>query len=261
MSMTEQFPRPRTVPEFRKPMLGDFTSSLRLGIQDLIAAPLIAIFFASFYVGSGILMALITYQTGQTFWLVLAVLGFPLIGTLAAVGFYQVSRCRQNGVPPRLGDIIWFVWSLRKGQMPWLATIIVVVFLFWFFIGHMIFALFLGLSPMTNVSTSLDVFFTVEGLWMIAIGTLAGGIFATLVFSVSVHGIPLLLDRDIDFMTAMLTSLSTVFGNLPRYLLWGLFVGVVTLISMIPMFLGLFITVPILGHATWHLYHRLSTDS
>jgi len=259
--MTEPFPVQRTVPTLRKPVFDDFAQSLVLGFQDMMAAPLIAAFFASFYVGAGLLMAVVTYTTAQTFWLVLAVLGFPLVGTLAAVGFYQTSRCRQQRIPPRLDQIIRFVWSLRKGQMPWLATIIVVVFLFWFFIGHMIFALFLGLSPMTNISTSLDVYLTIQGIQMICVGTVAGAVFATIVFAASVHGIPLLLDRDIDFMTAMLTSMSAVFQHLPRYLAWGLFIGTVTLISMIPLFLGLFISVPVFGHATWHLYHRLSNGS
>ena len=247
-------------PTLRPPTRQDFTASLTLGWRDFIAAPLIGFFFAGFFAGAGLLMAWITYLTGQTFWLVLAVLGFPLIGTLSAVGFYETSRRRAHGGTPTLGEVARHVWHLRKGQLPWLATIIIVIFLFWFFLGHMIFALFLGLSPMTNVSTSLDVFFTAEGLSMIAVGSLVGAVFATLVFSLSVHGIPMLLDRDIDFITAMLRSISAVVQSPLRYLLWGVFVGVVTLVSMVPLFAGLFITMPVLGHTTWHLYKRLCED-
>ena len=113
---------------------------------------------------------------------------------------------------------------------------------------------------MTNVSTSLDVFWTTDGLTMIGVGSIAGSIFALLVFSMSVLGIPMLIDRDIDFMTAMLTSIVAVRDNPLPYIIWGAFVGIITLISMVPMFLGLFITMPILGHATWHLYRRVTTD-
>lgn len=125
-----------------------------------------------------------------------------------------------------------------------------IVFLFWFFLGHMIFALFLGLSPMANVSSSLDVFLTPDGLTMLGFGTLVGAAFTTLVFSMSVLGIPMLMDQDVNFMTAMLQSIISLRDSLPLYLLWGGFIAVVALASTLPL---------ILGHATWHLYQRLPT--
>jgi len=253
-------PQSRNIPILRKPTPQDFRTSLALGVQDFRAAPLPAFFFASFFALAGMVMALITYWTGQTFWLVLAVLGFPLIGTLGAVGFYDISRRLSQGETILLRDVIRFVWTLRKGQLPWLATIIIVIFLFWFFLGHMIFALFLGHSPMTNISSSFGVFLSSQGVMMLVLGSIIGALFATLVFALSIHAIPMLLDRDIDFMTASLTSISAVADSFWRYLLWGLFIGVMTLLSMLPFFLGLFITMPILGHATWHLYHRLSDE-
>ena len=95
---------------------------------------------------------------------------------------------------------------------------------------------------------------------MLGFGTLVGGVFALLIFSISVLGIPMLLDRDIDFITAMLRSVSAVQASPMLFLLWGLLIGVVTLLSMVPLFLGLFVTMPVLGHATWHLYHRLLVE-
>jgi uncharacterized membrane protein len=252
--------KPHGAPQVRSPTFDDFKASLGLGLKDFKSAPALNLFFANFFVVTGLVMGWITAATGQTFWLVLAALGFPLVGTLAAVGFYEISRRREQAEPLEFGTVVSSVWSNTKGQLPWFATIIVVIFLFWFFIGHMIFALFLGLSPMTNVSTSLDVFWTTDGLTMIGVGSIAGSIFALLVFSMSVLGIPMLIDRDIDFMTAMLTSIVAVRDNPLPYIIWGAFVGIITLISMVPMFLGLFITMPILGHATWHLYRRVTTD-
>lgn len=249
---------PIQAPTPRPLTLADISASISMGLKDFLATPLIDLFFASFFVLAGMIMAWITYITGTTFWLVLAVLGFPLVGTLAALGFYETSRRRAAGQTIRFSEIAGLVWSQKNGQLPWLATIIVVLFLFWFFLGHMIFALFLGLSPMTNVSTSLDVFLTADGLMMLAFGTAIGAVFAVLIFSLSVLGIPMLLDRDVDFITAMLRSMAAVRDNPVIYLFWGLVIAIVTLGAMIPFFLGLFVAMPVLGHATWHLYKRVT---
>jgi len=247
-------------PKIKDATAADIKASLAAGMRDFRAAPLTGAWFSSVFVLTGLLITLITYATGHTFWLVLAVMGFPLIGTLAAVGFYEISKRRRPAEALSVKDILARVWDHRRGQLPWLAAIIVVIFLFWFFLGHMIFALFLGLAPMTNVSNSLEVFLTPEGLTMLTFGTAVGAAFATLVFSVSVLGMPMLIDRDIDFITAMLTSLKTVLARPALYLGWGLSVAMVTLLSMLPLFLGLFLTMPVLGHTTWHLYRRLTAS-
>ena len=132
------------------------------------------------------------------------------------------------------------------------------LFLFWFFLGHMVFALFLGLSPMTNVSDSTEVYFSSNGLKMLGFGTIVGAAFAGLAFALSVLGVPMFLDRDVDFVTAMITSVQAVSARPLIYLGWGAFIGMVTIIAMIPAFLGLFIAMPVLGHATWHLYKAVT---
>ncbi|WP_370399272.1 DUF2189 domain-containing protein [Sulfitobacter sp. JB4-11] len=250
--------KPHGAPKLRAPTLADLRRSVAAAFGDFAAAPLTDLFFASFFVCTGLIMSWITYTTGHTFWLILAVMGFPLVGGLAALGFYEVSRRRSAGEGLALGDVASVVWQARNGQLPWLAVIIIVVFLFWFFLGHMIFALFLGLAPMTNVSTSLDVFLTSEGLTMLAFGSAVGAVFAIVVFSISVLGMPMLLDRDVDFMSALLRSISAVHGAPMIYLGWGVVVAVLTLAAMVPFFLGLFVVMPLLGHATWHLYKSVT---
>ncbi len=185
--------RPHGAPDTRPPAFDDLRASLRAGLRDFLSAPLPGLFFASVYVLGGIIMAAITYATGTTYWLILAVLGFPLVGAFAALGLYEISRRRQAGIPLRLGEVMGVVWAEKNGQLPWLAVMVVVLFLFWFFLGHMIFALFLGLSPMTNVSTSFDVFLSADGLTMLAFGSVVGAIFASLTFAMSVLGMPMLL--------------------------------------------------------------------
>ena len=139
-----------------------------------------------------------------------------------------------------------------------LATIIVFLFLVWFFIGHMIFALFMGLSVMTNVSSSYEVFLTPNGLTMLAVGTIVGAGFALLLYMITVIALPLLLDREVDFVTAMIVSFTTVTVNPGPMLAWGALVAVLTFAAMVPWFLGLFLTLPLLGHATWHLYDQIA---
>lgn len=112
----------------------------------------------------------------------------------------------------------------------------------------MIIGLFLGLSPMINVLLTLDVFLSTNGLMLLGFGTAVGSVFAVVAFGMSVLGMPMLLDRDVDFLTAIIASIGAVMGRPLVSSLWGVCFALVTLIAM-----------PILGHASWHLY-RLETS-
>jgi uncharacterized membrane protein len=144
----------------------------------------------------------------------------------------------------------------KDRQIPSMAAMIVVFFLFWNFLSHMIFALFLGQATLTNVTSSLNVFLTPQGLMMLGFGTSVGAVFSALLFSLTLVSLPMLLEREVDFVTAMLTSIALVRQNPVLMLAWGAFIATCLFAGMLPLFFGLMIALPVLGHASWHLYRR-----
>jgi uncharacterized membrane protein len=234
--------------------LADLRDSLKAGVQDFRRAPQFGLFFSAVYVIGGFVM--LWLGAGHVSWTLATSLGFPLLAPFAAAGLYEVSRRMETGDTLEWRGILGIVWNERTRQLPWLGAIIVIYFLFWTFLAHMIFALFMGLSTMTNVSQSLEVFLTFNGLMMIAVELGVGAVLAFLLFSLTVVSLPLVLDREVDFVTAMLTSMKAVRTNLFVMLVWASLIAVLSVLALLPWFLGLMVVLPVFGHATWHLYRR-----
>jgi uncharacterized membrane protein len=248
-----------TAPEINKVDASDLWASLLLGWRDFKRAPLLGLSFSAVYVLGGWLIVWAMTTQGQIWWTLPASAGFPILGPFIACGFYEISRRLEAREPLIAREVFGVIFRQKDRQIPAMAAVIVVYFLFWNFLSHMIFALFLGTVEMTNISSSLAVFLTPEGLMMLVFGTLVGAAFATLLFCLTVVSLPMLLDREVDFVTAMLTSVALVREN-PRVMLgWGALIAICLFLGMLPAFLGLFLVLPVFGHASWHLYRRAIT--
>lgn len=250
-------PAASSPPILNKVTFSDLAWALGQGWRDFRRAPAFGLFFASFYVIGGMLIWLELVVRGEELWVIPIALGFPLIAPFAAVGLYCVSRRLETGEPLDWARVLGVVVRQKDRQLPSVAVVLIMFFMFWVFVAHLVFALFMGTQPMTNIMSDWrDVLFTANGLTMLAVGTAVGAAMAYVIFSLTVISIPMLMDRELDFITAMIASFQFVAQNFAVMVTWGLIVAVLTLLAMLPMFLGLLVVLPVLGHATWHLYRR-----
>jgi len=252
--MPDDIPAPAEVP------LSAIGEVLAAGWRDFRRAPAFGLLFSAFYVAGGLVLTLVATAAGQEWWLMPFIVGFPLIAPFAAVGLYEVSRRLELGEPLIWREVVGVIFAQRNRQLPSMAMVILLLFMFWVFVAHTTFALFLGPAAMTNVSNSLTILQGGAGAAMLALGSLLGAGFAAVLFAMTVVGLPLLLDREVDFISAIIASFGAVAANPGAMLAWGVTIAVLLAIGMAPLFLGLFIVLPVLGHASWHMYRRLLPD-
>lgn len=240
--------------------MSDIAEAVSAGWRDFRRAPAFGLLFAAFYVVGGLILAAVAFASGREWWLIPFVLGFPLIAPFAAVGLYEVSRRIEAQEPLDWKEVIGVVFAQKDRQIPSMAMVILLLFMFWVFVAHTVFALFMGTSALTNITSSPAMLFEGRGLIMLAIGTLIGGAFAAVLFSVTVVGLPVLLDREVDFITAIITSLHAVAINPLVMAAWAAIIAAMIFLAILPFFMGLFIALPVLGHSSWHVYRRLLPD-
>ena len=257
--MTDQTVSPPSpIPEIRLIDRRDIGAALRLGLADFLAAPWYGLFFAGFYVAGGLALYFGLFATGQAFWFVMIAAGFPLFAPFAAVGLYEVSRRREAGEPLSWGPVLGALRGHGDGQLPVMGVVVLLAFGFWVILARGIFAIFFSHSGIGL--DNLGVLLSGAGVGMVLIGTIIGALLALALFSLTVVSLPLLLHREVDFVTAMICSLQSVQANPRTMLSWALLIAALLFLSMLPLFLGLLIALPVLGHASWHLYRRVLPD-
>lgn len=252
-----QSPSDATMPTIRDITMKDVGDALAAGLRDFQAAPLYGMFFGALYAAGGMALIFLLIWMGASYLAYPLAAGFALIGPFIAVGLYEVSRRREASLPLSWSAVFGVVFGQGKREMGWMALVTLFIFIIWMYQVRLLLALFVGLSSFGTMREFLDMLLTTpEGLLFLVVGNAVGAVLALVLFALTVISFPLLLDRDVDFITAMITSVQTVLRNPAPMIAWGLIIAIDLIFSAIPMFLGLILTLPVIGHATWHLYRR-----
>jgi len=246
-------------PTVRRIGIADLRDALKHGVDDFAACRTDVIFLAIVYPVVGLLLAQLAFRQELIRLIFPLTAGFALLGPIAAVGLYEMSRQREIGGTANWGHAFGMVRSPSFGAIFVLGLILVVVFLLWLGAADAIYWLTLGATaPAVTVEGFIrDVLTTDAGWMMIVVGIGVGFLFALTVLAISVVSFPLLLDRDVGLGTAIGTSIRAVGDNPGPMAVWGLIVAIGLVLGSIPLFLGLIVVMPVLGHATWHLYRKV----
>jgi uncharacterized membrane protein len=245
-------------PVIRKIEIKDVCDALAEGLNDFLAMPTHAAFLALVYSLCGLLLAYATSAQNALQLLFPLASGFALVGPFVAVGLYEMSRRRELGL-----EISWkYAFNvLRSPSIPSIAALgalLLAIFAVWIIASQLLYtALYGPTPPVFFVDFLQQVASTERGWLLVTVGCFIGFYFAAVTLAISVVSFPLLLDRDAGAFIAVATSINTVRKNPIPMALWGLIVAAALLIGSLPFFMGLTLVLPVLGHATWHLYRKV----
>ncbi|MXQ12002.1 DUF2189 domain-containing protein [Microvirga makkahensis] len=236
----------------------DLMDALRRGIADFWAAPTHIFFICLMYPILGIFFAGLAFGNNMLPLLFPLMSGFALVGPLAAVGLYEISRERERGQDVSVSSVSNVFRSHSIGSIAALGVLLMVIFITWLLTAQALYQSLFGWQAPQSMGTFLQEVFTTRNGWILIVaGNALGFIFSAIVFCLSVISFPLLLDRDVGAIPAILTSFRAVAANPGPMLVWALIVAGMLVIGFIPLFIGLAVVLPILGHATWHLYRKV----
>ena len=245
-------------PSIRTIGVADLIDALRMGLNDFLMKPSHVVFICIIYPIIGVLLAAWTSGSNVLQLLFPLMSGFALLGPFAAIGLYEISRRREQHIDTS--------WShafdvLRSPAIPAIAAIgvlLLVVFVAWMLAAQFLYTALIGPEAPASIGEfAADLFGTSRGWSLIIIGNAVGFVFAAFVLCTTVVAFPILLDRDVGAYEAIHTSFRAVSENPITLAIWGIIVALCLAIGSLPLFAGLAVVFPILGHATWHLYRKL----
>ena len=245
-------------PVIRTIRLSDLHDALRIGWEDFKEVPSHAIILCVIYPILGLVLARTVLGYSVLPLLFPLAAGFALLGPFAALGLYELSRRRERGDTASAWDAIDVFRSPSFGAMLGLGTLLFALFVTWVATAQAIYVAAFGYESAAGIPDFVTrVLTTPQGWWLIVVGCGVGLLFAVVALCVSVVSFPLMLDRHAGAGDAMVTSLRAVARNPAPMAAWGLIVAVLLVLGSLPFFLGLAVVIPLLGHATWHLYRKV----
>lgn len=254
----DEHTRSATPPMIRRIGLADLRDAVRKGMSDFGAFRSDVIFIVILYPLAGIVLTRFALDENVLPLLFPLASGFALIGPVAAVGLYEMSRRRERGEPASWASAFEVMRSPAFGAILVLGLLLLAVFGVWMLAAFVIYNVTLGPEPPLSTTAFVSDVLTTEAGWtMIVLGVGVGFLFAVLALTTSVVSFPMMLDRAVPLRLAVATSLRAVRANPGTMAAWGLFVAAALVLGSLPMFLGLIFVLPILGHATWHLYRKV----
>src|SRR5437588_1614105 len=247
-----------TYPIVRKIGFADLKDAVAKGIDDFWVMPTHVIFLAIIYPLIGLFLARMTFGHDMMPLLFPLAAGYALIGPFAAIGLYELSRLREEGVDVSWKHAFGVLRCRSLDGITALGMVLMIVFLIWLMTAQWLYQSLFGYGSPESIRQFLsDILTASEGWILIIAGNGIRLLFAVLVLTISVVSFPLLLDRDVGAMVAMHTSVRAVLRNPLMMAAWGLFVAVTLVIGSLPFFVGLALVLPVLAHSTWHLYRKV----
>lgn len=245
-------------PAVRRIGLADLGTALAKGFADAEAYRTDVLFVGIVYAVAGLVLARAAFGMDLLPLLFPLASGFAIIGPFAAIGLYEMSRLREMGAPASWANGFDVFRAPAVGAISMLGTFLIALFLAWLVVAWSIYNHIFGPAPIASVEQFVhDVLFTPGGRLLIVEGVGAGFLFALVAMAVGIVSFPLLIDRDVGLDTAVKTSVRAFAANPIPMAAWGLIVAGGLLLGSLPLFVGLVIVLPVLGHATWHLYRRM----
>lgn len=242
-------------PNLRPITIHDIVDAIASGIRDFRSAPQFGLAFAGLFAAGGWLLIALLWHFNMPYLAYPLAMGFALVAPFAATGFYAVSEHIESGKRLTWASILSDVGKAASGEVRWMALITGFALVIWMDIAAFLMFAFTSFEFIT-VDTLKNLLTTPTGWFFAFLGNLAGAIIAMAVFSISAVSFPMLYDRKVDFVTAMTASVNLVIANPRPMIIWCAIIAASMAISLATGFLGLLITMPIIGHATWHLYRK-----
>lgn len=247
---------PSPMPAVRPVAMGDILEVLAAGLRDFRAAPHFGLFIGGVYTLGGWLLILLLLRFDLPYLVYPLAAGFALIAPFVATALYAVSRSLELGETLTWGKVLGSVRGAAGRDLGWMALVTGFSLFIWMDIAALLFFGFLGLQSFSAQELLREIFTTPMGILFLIIGNGVGAVLALAVFSFSVTSFPMLFDRDVDFVTAMVTSVKVVLANPAAMIVWCATIAALVGLSLLSGLVGLLIVLPVLGHASWHLYRR-----